>query len=85
MESPSNRTLKTAEEIRESCAANKGLGLSNAERWSGSKQLVEFIDDLLSGRRRAKAKLAQPVRLVLQACYVLTADLSSSIFTFAMV
>ncbi len=58
---PQERTARTAEVVREKRATNKVFGLKDPERWSGSKQLVDFVDDLFSLRRRPTMKLEHPV------------------------
>jgi hypothetical protein len=42
---------------------NKVFGLGKAELWSGSKQLIDFLDDLFSEERTAQTKFARPVSI----------------------
>lgn len=49
------------EEVRQQRATNKVFGLTDCERWSGHKQLVDFVDDLFSTRRKWQAKYERPV------------------------
>ena len=57
--------ILTAEHVREERATNKVFGLTDAERWSGAKQLIDFLDDLFLFRRRPAAKFERPV-----CCYL---------------
>lgn len=50
-----------AREVREQRAINKVFGLRDPEKWSGQKQLVDFVDDLFSRQRRASLKFTRPV------------------------
>lgn len=58
---PQLRRSRTANSVREERATNRVFGLDDPERWSGCKQLVDFVDDLFSLRRRPAAKLERPV------------------------
>jgi len=58
---PRPRRTRTADLIREERATNKVFGLNDPERWSGCKQLIDFVDDLFSLRRRPAVKLERPV------------------------
>ena len=40
---------------------NKVFGLSKAELWSGSKQLIDFLDELFNKDRSSQSKFARPV------------------------
>ncbi|KAF2010520.1 hypothetical protein BU24DRAFT_467143 [Aaosphaeria arxii CBS 175.79] len=42
-------------------AQNKVFGLSDPERWTGCKVLVDFLDELFSEERSASTKLSKPV------------------------
>lgn len=42
---------------------NRVFGLSKAELWSGSKQLIDFLDELFNKDRSARSKFARPVSL----------------------
>ncbi|KAM0714190.1 hypothetical protein Q7P37_009237 [Cladosporium fusiforme] len=44
--------------VKECRASNKVFGLTDPERWSEHKQLVDFIDDIFSAQRRPAAKYA---------------------------
>lgn len=54
--------------VRECRASNKVFGLSDPERWSEHKQLVDFIDDIFSVQRQPAAKLTNPVGRPKQPC-----------------
>jgi hypothetical protein len=62
MEQPSKRKVHTVAEVQEFMKQKKLFGLSNSERWSGCKQLVDFIEDLFSDVRPAPVKVQKPVR-----------------------
>lgn len=47
--------------VKECRASNKVFGLTDPERWSEHKQLVDFIDDIFSAQRRPAAKYANQV------------------------
>jgi len=47
--------------VREQRASNRVFGLRDAERWSGHKQLVDFLDELFNAEKPASAKLERPV------------------------
>lgn len=57
---PVPRQTRTVEQIRQQRATNKVFGLRNAERWSGCKSLMDFLDDLFSLQRRPAAKFDRP-------------------------
>lgn len=42
---------------------NRVFGLSKAELWSRSKQLIDFLDELFNRDRSARMKFARPVSL----------------------
>ena len=42
---------------------NRVFGLSKAELWSGSKQLIDFLDELFNTDRSARSRFARPVSL----------------------
>lgn len=50
------------EQIRAQRVTNQVFGVKDAERWSGSKQLVDFLDELLNSDRAASKKFDKPVR-----------------------
>lgn len=58
---PQTRPARTAESVRVERATNRVFGLKDPERWSGSKQLVDFVDDLFSLQRPPALKLENPV------------------------
>ncbi|KAF2194731.1 hypothetical protein K469DRAFT_706215 [Zopfia rhizophila CBS 207.26] len=60
----SNRNIQF---IKNQRAANKVFGLSKPERWSGCKQLVDFLDDLFNDKRSAPSKLSKPHRFIFSA------------------
>ena len=39
------------------------FGIEDAERWSASKHLVDFLDDLLNEAKLPSAKYSTPVRI----------------------
>jgi hypothetical protein len=43
--------------------ANKVFGLASAEKWSGSKQLVDFLDNIFDEDRPIHSKFDRPVSL----------------------
>jgi hypothetical protein len=47
--------------VKEQRKNNKVFGLSKAELWSGSKQLIDFLDELFDDERSACAKQLRPV------------------------
>jgi hypothetical protein len=47
--------------IRDQRKANQVFGLTNAEKWSGSKQLVDFLDDVFNEERSTNSKFQKPV------------------------
>lgn len=51
----------TVARVRECRASNKVFGLSDPERWSEHKQLVDFVDDIFSAQRRHVSKFTEPV------------------------
>ena len=56
-----DRRPRTAQQVRDDRAINKVFGLANAERWSGYKQLVDFLEDIFTGSRVPQLKLERPV------------------------
>jgi hypothetical protein len=58
----------TVARVRECRASNKVFGLSDPERWSEHKQLVDFVDDIFSAQRRHVVKFAKPVGHPKQSC-----------------
>ena len=47
--------------VREQRAGNRVFGLREAERWSGHKQLIDFLDELFNAEKPASTKLQRPV------------------------
>ncbi|KAF1971153.1 hypothetical protein BU23DRAFT_194983 [Bimuria novae-zelandiae CBS 107.79] len=41
-------------------AVNKVFGLTNAEQWSGCKDMVDFLDELFNEKKTALAKYSKP-------------------------
>lgn len=58
---------RTFERVKEQRRANRVFGLTNAERWSGSKQLIDFLDEVFDEERPVKSKFERPVSLMLKA------------------
>ncbi|WPH01225.1 Hypothetical protein R9X50_00406100 [Acrodontium crateriforme] len=54
------QSSRTADEVRSERATNKVFGLSDAERWSDAKQLIDFLEDLFSLQRSRTLKLERP-------------------------
>ncbi|KAF2680646.1 kinase-like protein [Lentithecium fluviatile CBS 122367] len=50
--------------VRDQRALNKVFGLSKAEQWSGSKNLMDFLDDLFNDNRAVLVKVSKPHRFV---------------------
>lgn len=42
-------------------AANRVFGLTDAEQWSGCKEMVDFLDELFNENKTASAKYSKPV------------------------
>lgn len=63
MEMKSRRSRMEPHKIRAFREQNQVFGLSNAEKWSGNKQLVDFIDDLfnINTSRKPQVKLLKRV------------------------
>lgn len=61
MEVAGKRRARTAVDVQKERATNKVFGLSEPERWSGSKKLVDFLDDLFGSSRRPVDKLRKQV------------------------
>ncbi|KAK6401624.1 Lysine Methyltransferase 2D, partial [Oleoguttula sp. CCFEE 5521] len=51
---------KTAAEVRAYREANKVFGLTQPERWSGNKQLVDFLGELFGESRSSQQQLDRP-------------------------
>jgi hypothetical protein len=47
--------------VKDQRRANKVFGLTNAEKWSGSKQLMDFLDDIFIEERPIHLKFHRPV------------------------
>jgi hypothetical protein len=52
--------------IQEQRATNKVFGLSKAGQWSGSKNLIDFLDYLFNEETSPLVKFAKPVRNLAQ-------------------
>lgn len=50
------------EQVHQQRALNRVFGLSKPELWSGSKQLMDFLDDLFNESKSAYAKVEKSVR-----------------------
>lgn len=61
MEVTGKRRARTAIDVQRERATNKVFGLSDPERWSSSKKLIDFLDDLFGACRRPEDKLDKPV------------------------
>jgi hypothetical protein len=57
--------------VKEQRSMNQVFGLTNAEHWSGSKQLIDYLDDLFSEQRSARAKLLRPVSHALRLTFLI--------------
>jgi hypothetical protein len=55
------KELRNLEEVRRLRDSNKTFGLDNGEKWSGSKLLVDFLDNMFNKQIPAIAKLEKPV------------------------
>ncbi|KAL5370998.1 hypothetical protein DPSP01_014547 [Paraphaeosphaeria sporulosa] len=49
-------------------AGNRVFGLTNAEQWSGCKDMVDFLDELFNDKKTASAKYAKPVSVQTMYC-----------------
>ena len=47
--------------ISQQRAVNKVFGLTNAEQWSGCKDMIDFLDELLNSSKTAMSKYSKPV------------------------
>ncbi|KAK3066282.1 stress-activated protein kinase signaling cascade [Teratosphaeriaceae sp. CCFEE 6253] len=65
MEGAAQQSERTAEVVRANRATNKVFGLADPEKWSGSKQLIDCLDDLFSKQRKVQDKLLKPVNHML--------------------
>jgi hypothetical protein len=57
--------------VRQQRQNNKVFGLGKAELWSGSKQLIDFLDDLFNEERTAETKFARPVSTFIHHAHVM--------------
>ena len=53
--------LQNIDKVRRLRESNKTFGLSNGERWSGYKLLIDFLDNMLDINIPATVKLGKPV------------------------
>ncbi|KAJ6201924.1 hypothetical protein J3E72DRAFT_370878 [Bipolaris maydis] len=58
---PHKRSLSFVKSQRE---RNRVFGLHNAENWSGSKNLIDFLDELFNEKRSVDAKYTRPHKFV---------------------
>lgn len=58
---PRSKQADSAEEVRQRRATNQVFTLQNGEKWSGRKQLIDFLDDLFCTQRLPVVKLRRPV------------------------
>ena len=63
---------RSYEYIQGQRSLNKVFGLTKPERWSGCKQLIDFLGDLFNNERSASTKIAKPVRLIQQYIVLVT-------------
>jgi hypothetical protein len=54
---------RTSQHVKDERAMNRVFGLSEPGRWSGCKELIDFLDDLFKEDRSASAKIAKRVRI----------------------
>jgi hypothetical protein len=57
---PERRNTASVQEQRRN---KRVFGLNNAEYWSGSKQLIDFLDELFCQEKTAMTKFSRPVIL----------------------
>jgi len=57
---PRSKQANSAEEVRQRRATNQVFTLQNGEKWSGCKQLIDFLDDLFCTQRLPAVKLRRP-------------------------
>jgi hypothetical protein len=57
---PERRNSVSVQEQRRN---NRVFGLNNAEHWSGSKQLIDFLDELFCQEKTSISKFSRPVIL----------------------
>ncbi|PVH95421.1 hypothetical protein DM02DRAFT_600866 [Periconia macrospinosa] len=57
MEGSTNKQLRNQEYVQEQRNMNKIFGIKDCDKWSGSKLLVDFLDDLFNQKKPAIAKL----------------------------
>jgi hypothetical protein len=50
--------------VQERRRSNKVFGLTSAEKWSGAKQLIDFLDDIFITDRSTFSKFTKPVSSV---------------------
>ncbi|KAK4972529.1 hypothetical protein LTR28_012391, partial [Elasticomyces elasticus] len=60
----------TVANVRARRLENKVFGLNEPGRWSGCKQLMDFLDDLFSAAKPAYVKLEKPTLLTVKHQYV---------------
>ena len=68
--------------VREQRAKSQVFGIGAPERWSGSKQLVDFLDDLLNAGKAPQAKLERAVSMLRAVAREGSIDTRHSILLF---
>ncbi|KAF1347676.1 hypothetical protein BDV97DRAFT_415663 [Delphinella strobiligena] len=58
----------TVAKVKQQRAAKKVYGLNTAEKWSGSKQLIDLLEDMFSESRTARVKIDKPHTYLLEPC-----------------
>ncbi|KAF9638817.1 hypothetical protein BFW01_g9714 [Lasiodiplodia theobromae] len=61
MDGEVDRFKRDVKSVRKQRAANKVFGLRNPEPWSGSKQLVDFLDELFNQDKSVMMKIEKPL------------------------
>lgn len=61
MDAKNARNHTDVDHVRQQRAVNRVFGLTNPERWSGAKALMDFLDDLFNEGKRADSKVEKPV------------------------
>ncbi|KAL9057399.1 MAG: hypothetical protein Q9162_002344 [Coniocarpon cinnabarinum] len=61
---PAQPTHEYVNRIRAKRSESQVFGIDNAERWSGSKDLVDFLDDLLNENKLPSSKFARMHKFV---------------------
>ena len=53
------------EDVRRQRGMQKVFGIKDPERWSSCKELIDFLDELLSLEKPVAKKIGRPVRLLM--------------------